>query len=327
MNCLIPLMFAVVTVAIILGPRLTHAFSYPTHNQLLILGLGRVGREVARQAYDSKKFVNIAGTVRQDECGAENGTQIIPFENRDAILQTARLCRYLLITIPPSKDEVENVTTIHMVQSVLKELQGYCWIGVISTTGVYGNHAGKWVTEQTACQSVSSTAVRYLAYEDGWKEKAKHHSLRIFRCAGIYGPDQSALHTVFDNGLLRGNDLSDTADLTNRVHVYDLATAIIASMNMHNTENNSDFQVYNLADDLPESRAVVMAFAAQLLQIIGVPIREALSMTQGSRARRRKTDSKRVSNQKMKQLVCALKYPTYKEGLANILQHRPNPWW
>jgi nucleoside-diphosphate-sugar epimerase len=322
-------MFGVVAI-VILGTRLAQSLSVPsqTQNHLLILGLGRVGREVARQARNTRNFEIIVGTVRQDERDTEDATHSIPFENTDEILQTARLCKHVLITIPPSNDEEENIAAYCKFQTVLKELPACCWIGILSTTGVYGNHDGKWVTEATTCEPASSTANRYLAYEDVWKERAKLHSLRIFRCAGIYSPDQSALQTVFKSGLPIGKEESETADLANRIHVHDLAAAIVASMKQHNRDENSNCHIYNLADDLPESRAVVMAFAAQLLQSIGVSIMLAPTTNEGGRARRRRMDAKRVSNRKMKQeLVGKLKYPTYKEGLADILQYRRNPWY
>ena len=51
-------------------------------------------------------------------------------------------------------------------------------------------------------------------------------------------------------------------------------------------------------------------------------------MGNSTRDRRRRMDQKRINNTKMKlELIPRLKYPTYKEGLTDILQNRNNPWW
>jgi hypothetical protein len=329
---------AIVVVAI-LWARLSNSLSvFSTQtNHLLILGLGRVGREVARLGRDAGKFERITGTVRhvKDDATAADGIQRIQFEHADEIRRIARRCSHVLITIPPSKNDEESIETDELFQSVVEELPACGWIGILSTTGVYGNHNGAWVSEGTACKPASSsTARQYLAYEDAWKKRAARHSLRIFRCAGIYSPDQSALHTVFKNGLPRRKDETSVSDasssgaVTNRIYVEDLATGILSSMQLHSNGDNSGCRIYNLADDLPESRTVVMSYAAQLLRSIGVFITEAPPTIEGSRAQRRRTDQKRVSNRKMRQeLLEMLKFPTYKEGFSEILQDRRNPWW
>jgi hypothetical protein len=49
-----------------------------------------------------------------------------------------------------------------------------------------------------------------------------------------------------------------------------------------------------------------------------------------SRAVRRSQDQKRVSNQRIKnEILCnqSLKYPSYKEGLKEIILDKTNPWW
>jgi hypothetical protein len=119
--------------------------------------------------------------------------------------------------------------------------------------------------------------------------------------------------------------------VTNRIHEQDVAAAIVASM-LHDAGNRAGggVQIFNLADDLPESRHVVMEHAVRLLQGIGakVPATPTRADEDGSgRSKRRIRDRKRVSNEKMKAaLVPALRYPTYREGLAHILTDPDAPW-
>jgi hypothetical protein len=174
----------------------------------------------------------------------------------------------------------------------------------------------------------------------------------------------------------RGNDtIQQYDDITNRIHVDDLAAAIFAAMTQQHVSITNDnttrptattiatedttttttIKVYNLADDLPESRTVVMQYATQLLlslrsnttnytdnynynnnsssELNHIAIRQSsIATTQSgnstARDQRRRTDQKRINNTKMKQeLLPQLKFPTYKEGLQHILNDRNNPWW
>jgi hypothetical protein len=320
--------------------QLLYALTSPTSrpNNLLILGLGRVGYEIAQQARGSGCFDGISGTVRKlnvaekyDSTKFDESCHQILFEETAKILETAQRCSHILISIPPSNDEERNAELDELFQRIVNKLPAYCWIGVLSTTGVYGNHNGEWVSEKTKCDAVSPSAKRYLIYEDSWKEKANQHQLYIFRCAGIYGGGQSALHSVFKNGL-PPMDLRNDSDVTNRIHVHDLAASVLASMQRYSADPSRReglVAVYNLADDMPESRTVVMTYAAGLLQRINITISKVSQDATSVRSQRRQTDQKRVCNKKIKGelLRNPLKFPTYKEGLEYILEDRNNPWW
>jgi hypothetical protein len=107
------------------------------------------------------------------------------------------------------------------------------WLGYVSTTGVYGNHDGAWVTEKSSpLAPATSKAYHRLAAEKSWLElrnpnpnpnpnlnlnpdpnynpNAKDSNFNpnfnskseyiifphVFRLGGIYGPGRSALDTV-----------------------------------------------------------------------------------------------------------------------------------
>ena len=198
----------------------------------------------------------------------------------------------------------------------------------MSTSGVYGNHNGEWVTEESPLYcSEQSPTFRYIEHENKWREISQQcgWTCRVFRCAGLYGPDRSALHTLWKKRVL---NVSPAAGITNRIHETDVARAIVASM--MDSSQQHDFCVYNLSDDEPEARSVVMKYATKLLESIGVDItiKESSEASPSSaRATRRGTDIKRVSNDRMKSdLVSELLYPTYREGLTAILKDSSSPW-
>jgi nucleoside-diphosphate-sugar epimerase len=319
-----------------------------SHLNLLILGLGRVGLEIARQALPI--FDSVVGTVRSDKAlqveTTNDGICRIPFDF-DSISSFLPKTTHVVITIPAAEN-TDSAAQQPALDQIYDEIaRGLCptnsWIGVLSTTGVYGHHDGAWVTEQSPCQCKGdSSAGRFLAMEESWRERARHHRgkhlrLVVFRCAGIYGPDRSALHTVYRKGLVVSQqDSLSVADITNRIHSEDLARAVLGSMLLDDNNVPSttmdEFRIYNLSDDLPESRQLVMNYAAELLGGIGVDIGSGVATGEpaSDRARRRRTDQKRVNNHRMKDELLAsssLLYPTYREGLQAIVGERNNPWW
>lgn len=340
---------------------------------VLILGLGRVGTAVQNQITANRQALelrNLYGTVRiqeknnrsnEDETSSKMSIandaclRILSSHDTDTLCKIAISCSHLFVTIPPPRNDPEMDEFLnHLYDNVVKNLPKYSWIGVLSTTGVYGNHNGAWITEETDTHPCPENLKHYLEMEETWKQRVKkskasqqnHVVLRIFRCAGIYGADRSALHTVFRNGLpppmVSGSAPENTpkGDITNRIHVDDLATVIVESMMVANHRSHLPgavvHRVYNVADDCPESRTVVMQYAAHLLQkMFGADMKtnndnEKAQRSTDSRAVRRSQDQKRVSNQRIKdEILCnqSLKYPSYKEGLKEIILDKTNPWW
>ena len=282
--------------------------------QLLVYGLGNVGREVTKEV--SKDWI-VRGTKRNP---APDDGIAIPFSDASKYLSDAS---HVLITIP---------LTPEIFPIILKDLSEHLapssgWVGFVSTTGVYGNHDGAWVTEDSPllCES---TALEYVRFEQELMELAAERdwSAAIFRCAGLYGPDRSALHTLWKRGIpaVRGAPCF----ITNRIHETDVARAIVSAMEKESSG------IYNLADDEPEARTVAMDYAVELLRSNGMTlpasttVPKATTASSSKRETRRKNERKLVDNGKMKsELVENLVYPTYREGLSSILADRSNPWW
>ena len=327
------------------------------NKSLLIVGMGGVGRVLAEQATDH--FDVIFGTRRevgvvpvQDTVDTPKKILDIPFDASavESCLASC-CCRHILVTTPPllcnNPDTTDSVPSEMlpfaqiMQQHLISSEQCPAWVGVLSTTGVYGDHKGEWVTETSPCYCPeSSNANAYLQWERAWKDFGQVNScrVRVFRCAGIYGASRSSLHTIYKKGIEEQVDSLSTAldgpstlpSLTNRIHESDLVAAVLASMLQDEMSSTaSDFEVYNLADNLPESREVVFAYARDLFAPHGIeiPVR-ANPATKTKRSVRRSRENKRVCNRKMREhLLPQLEFPSYKEGLEDILQQPDVPWF
>jgi len=186
------------------------------------------------------------------------------------------------------------------------------WVGYLSTTGVYGDRAGGWVDETSDCDPTTRRGQWRLAAERAWAAipgLAPH----IFRLAGIYGPGRGPFAKVRAGTARR---IIKPGQVFSRIHVEDIAAVLAASI-----ARPAPGRVYNVCDDMAAPPEDVIAHAARLL---GLPVPPAEPFEQAEMspmARSFYAESKRVSNARIKQeLGVALRYPSYREGLAALLK-------
>ncbi|GGE89767.1 SDR family oxidoreductase [Stappia taiwanensis] len=187
------------------------------------------------------------------------------------------------------------------------------WTGYLSTVGVYGNHDGAWVDEETPCRPVSRRSVQRLAAEDAWLDWAKATGLpvEIFRLAGIYGPGRNAF-VNFDKGTARR--LVKPGQVFNRIHVADIAGALEAAI-----DTPSATRIYNVTDDEPAPPQDVVAYAAQLLGRTPPPEQDFETAELTPMARSFYGENKRVSNARLKrELGYAFRFPNYRQALEAL---------
>lgn len=184
------------------------------------------------------------------------------------------------------------------------------WVGYLSTTGVYGDRQGAWVTEDGALQPAGERGRRRVAAEAAWA--ATGLPLHVFRLAGIYGPGRSILDRVRVGEARR---IVRPGQVFSRIHVADVGAVLAASL-----AHPHPGRAYNVADDLPSSPADVTTFACQLLGMPLPPEEPFDAATLSPMAASFWSESKRVSNRRIKaELGVRLAFPTYREGLAAVL--------
>lgn len=187
------------------------------------------------------------------------------------------------------------------------------WVAYLSTTGVYGDHGGGLVTEDTPLTPNTERGHRRLEAETQWLDLWRAHGLpvMIFRLAGIYGPGRNQLVSLLDGTAKR---VIKPGQVFSRIHVADIANTLEASM-----AKPRPGRAYNVCDDEACPPQDVVEYGAKLL---GLPVPpdvpfEAANLS--PMARSFYADSKRVSNARIVQeLGVKLSYPTYREGLADL---------
>lgn len=219
----------------------------------------------------------------------------------------------LLISTPPGEAGCPAVNAA--AGAIAARAKQWRWIGYLSTNGVYGDHDGAWVNEESELRGTSERALRRIEAENAWRGLAQENNLPliVFRLPGIYGPGRSALDTVREGKAKR---VYKEGQVFSRMHVDDIAAALEASM-----ERPRLYDLYNLADDEPAPPQDVIEYACKLLGVEPPPLVPIEQAALSSMAKSFYADTKRVSNSRMKNsLGLTLRFPTYREGLDDIFR-------
>ena len=124
-------------------------------------------------------------------------------------------------------------------------------------------------TRPRRCRPTGERGRRRVAAEQGWLDLWHDRGVpvHIFRLAAIYGPGRSAFDALRAGTARR---IDKPGQVFSRIHVEDLASVLIASM-----ERPRPGAVYNVCDDDPAPPAAVVAHAAALLGIAAAAARAA----------------------------------------------------
>lgn len=147
----------------------------------------------------------------------------------------------------------------------------------ISTSGVYGNCAGRWIDEDAPLTPKSDRGKRRLDAEralQAWQgEDPAARAIMILRVPGIYGPGRMPIER-----LRKGLPVVrvDESPYTNRIHADDLAVAAL-----HAAAFGRAGRAYNVADGEPTTMADYFLRCAQLL---GLPAPPQIAMSEAHAA-------------------------------------------
>ena len=233
-----------------------------------------------------------------------DGTKPLPRQAFDGVT-------HVVVSAPPSI--VGDPVLTQQASEFSTRASQFKWVAYLSTTGVYGDHGGGTVTEDTPLSANTERGHKRLKAEQQWLELWRKHGLavHIFRLAGIYGPGRNQLLSLLDGTAKR---VIKPGQLFSRIHVEDIATVLAASI-----ARPHPGQVYNVCDDEACPPQDVVEFGARLLGLPVPPDTPFAEATLSVMARSFYADSKRVSNQRIKQeLDVELAYPTYREGLTAL---------
>ncbi len=251
---------------------------------------------------------HIIGTTR-DKAGAEAlraiGVEPLIWPGTPLAPALAR-ATHLLSSIAPDANG-DPVLAAHGAEIAAASFE---WAGYLSTTGVYGDHHGDWVDENTPLTPGTKRGQYRVVAEQAWQ--ALGLPLHIFRLAGIYGPGRGPFAKVREGTARR---ILKPNQVFSRIHVDDIAQILAASIAQPNPN-----QIYNVCDDDPAPPEDVIAYAAELLGLPIPPAENWDSAEMTPMARSFYAESKRVRNDRIKsELGIDLIHPDYRAGLQALL--------
>lgn len=242
-------------------------------------------------------------TALAGECVAP---MIWPGDDMRAALDTAT---HLLISAAPDEGGDPVLRLLH--DEIATRAGQFAWVGYLSTTGVYGDHAGDWVDENAPLTPATRRGKARVAAEAAWAA-IPGLPLHIFRLAGIYGPGRGPFAKVRAGTARR---IVKPGQVFSRIHVDDIAQVLAASITRPDPG-----AVYNLCDDDPAPPEDVIAHAARLLNLPPPPVEDFATAEMTPMARSFYAESKMVRNDRIKtELGIRLIHPDYRAGLAALL--------
>ncbi len=278
--------------------------------RLLLLGAGYSARTLTRLLAGEAEW--IAGTVRSPEkfnVLEEAGIKPLAFDGSaigPELQEVSAEATHLVHSAPPSNGSDPLLAQLSgSLRDAMPKLE---WAGYFSTVGVYGNHDGGWVDEESECRATSRRGIARVEAEKAWLAvgQASEVPVAVLRLAGIYGPGRNAFTKLADGSAHR---IVKEGQKFSRIHVADIA-GFTRQLALARTGG-----VYNLADDEPAPPQDVITFAAETMGVEPppeVPFEEAQLSPM---ARSFYADSRLVANAKLKVTGYRLQHPTYRDGL------------
>ncbi|WP_428545233.1 SDR family oxidoreductase [Profundibacter sp.] len=256
----------------------------------------------------------VIGTTRDAEnlpAISGQGTEALLWPGSDMSDALAQATHLLISTAPDDAGD----PVLKALRDDIANAPNLEWVGYLSTIGVYGNHDGAWVDEDTPLTPATKRGQLRVKAEAAWQALAAETGLplHIFRLAGIYGPGRGPFAKVRRGTARR---IVKKNQLFSRIHVEDIAQVLLASIN-----HPDPGRIYNVCDDNPAPPQDVIAYAAELLGLPAPPKEDFEAAEMAPMARSFYAESKSVHNDRIKdELGVTLRYASYREGLQALLQ-------
>ena len=221
---------------------------------------------------------------------------------------------HILSCIPPGKDGQDPV--LGKLKKKLKTLN-LQWAGYLSTTGVYGNTSGSWVSENDPTNPLQARSKRRLQCEKEWLNSDLPS--QIFRLPGIYGPGRSSLDSIIKNTI---KVIEKPNQVFSRIHVADITGTIIYLLQ---NQNLLTFHpIINVADNYPCSQIEVIKYSYELL---GLNMPNPINFAEAKNilspiALSFWEENRRISNKLLcQELGYNLIFKDFKSGIKNCLEN------
>jgi nucleoside-diphosphate-sugar epimerase len=275
--------------------------------RVLIAGCGYIG-QVAADLFHAAGWV-VEGWTRSAESAASLSAKPYPVREVDIskptqLAECAGMFDAVVHCASSSGSDAEMYRKIYLdgARNLLETFRRSKLL-FTSSTSVYAQHDGSWVTEESDAKPMRETSRILLETE----RLVLAHSGVVARLAGIYGPGRSALLNKF----LKGTAIIDPENdrFVNQVHRDDIASALLLLL----SREAEGAQIYNVVDDQPILQSECYRWLGQRLNRPLPPIGRS------TQERKRGDSNKRVSNAKLCALGWTPRYPTFVDAMEKSI--------
>lgn len=283
--------------------------------RILIVGCGDVGLRLIpllRQRF--KIYALTSSPERLEELRARGICPIYGnLDEPESLTRIPAIAPEIIVHLaPPQNMGAEDLRARHLLAALgpaSRSLQRFVYI---STTGVYGDHQGAWVTETSPLKTLSDRAMRRVSAEQQVRAWAVSHQVRahILRVPGIYAFERLPIER-----LQKGTPaLRAEEDVyTSHIHADDLARLIW--VHLYRGKNQ---RVVNACDNQSMPMADYFDQVADVFELPRPPrvTRTELTQQVSPMMLSFMSESRRLKNQRLQELRFHLQYPTVSDFLA-----------
>lgn len=282
---------------------------------IAIVGCGYVGQRVASMELAAGRSVAcLARTGQAAQALARRGCSVFTgdLDVPDSIRVPALRPDVLYYFAPPPNTGSGDPRLAALLERIPPE-SAPGRVVYISTSGVYGDCQGAWVTESRLPRPQSARAMRRWAAECLVRDfgAQRGSGVVILRVPGIYGPGRLPIER-----LRQGLPVvqRDESPFSNRIHVDDLAAVCVAAGHASAAEG-----IYNVSDGHPTT---MTDYFFRVADVLGLARPPEISMAEAQRRLSPNMlsflqESRRLDNRRMlSELGVDLEYSDLARGLA-----------
>ena len=287
--------------------------------RVLIIGCGDVGQRAAKKLVGRNRVVALTSSPsKQADLRGQGITPVLGnLDVPETLQRLAGWATRVLHLAPPPSDRVGEWSTDPRTLNLVRALKKRSLPRALvygSTSGVYGDCQGQWVSESQPVKPHTPRAMRRVDAENVVRFLGRSGvRTTILRIPGIYAPDRP--NGTPRERLLKGTPVLLAQDdvYTNHIHSDDLARACVAAL-----WRGKPQRVFHVSDDTHLKMGDYFDAAADLMGLKRPPrvprsqAQESLPLMLLSFM----SESRRLRNDRLKkELRVPLKYPNVQAGL------------
>jgi nucleoside-diphosphate-sugar epimerase len=285
-------------------------------SRVLIIGCGDIGLRVAKQL--SRSYRVYALTSQKNRFQELRSVGAIPIlgdlDKLDSLWRLNGLAQIVIHLAPPQNSGNHDYRTRNLLRILAQGSNTVSRFIYVSTTGVYGDHAGAPVTENSPLKPQSDRAWRRLDAENALRVWALAHgvALSILRVPGIYAQNRLPLERIKASTPM---PLAAEDTYSNHIQSDDLARLLCAAIyhgkpqRVINACDGDETKMGDYFDEVADAFGLARPPRLPIAQV-----QEQVSPMLFSFM----SESRRVRNNRLKELKTPLRYPSVTDFLKTI---------